>query len=225
VSDDARMTETIRLEWREAWADGRLRMQLLTAPLLLGLALNELARFLLWVELRPGARLSDPILALISPRDASYFVFGLIYVAILLTLGDVWRRPRALIIGVQAYVLLIVLRMAAMYVTALEPPTDMIALSDPLIQTLSGRVLTRDLFFSGHTSTVFLMFLIARDPRVKPILLLCATGVAAGVLLQHVHYTIDVLVAPLFAFASFRAVEGAHHRWASHGSKTSPSDR
>ncbi len=67
-----------------------------------------------------------------------------------------WRRPRALVIGVQAYALLIVLRMVAMYVTALEPPSDMIALNDPLIETvLKGKLLTRDLFFSGHTSTVF----------------------------------------------------------------------
>jgi hypothetical protein len=218
------MTETIRVEWREAWTDGRLRLQLITAPLLLWLVLRELARFLVWVEGRPGARLSDPILALISPRDATWLVFGLIYVAIPLTLADVWRRPRALVIGVQAYVLMIVLRMVAMYVTALEPPTDMIALSDPLIETVAtGKLLTRDLFFSGHTSTVFLMFLVARDPRFKPILLMCAGGVAAGVLLQHVHYTVDVLVAPLFAFASFRAVEWAHCRRGSDGSKASPS--
>jgi hypothetical protein len=220
------MTETTRLEWREAWTDARLRLQLLSAPLLLWLVLRELTRFLVWVEHRPGARLSDPVLALISPRDATWLVFGLIYVAILLTLADVWRRPRALVIGVQAYALMIVLRIVAMYVTALEPPSDMIALSDPLIETVAtGKLLTRDLFFSGHTSTVFLMFLVARDARIKPVLLLCAAGVAMGVLLQHVHYTVDVLVAPLFAFASFRAVEWAHRRWGSDGSKTSPPDR
>jgi membrane-associated phospholipid phosphatase len=116
--------------------------------------------------------------------------------------------------------------MVAMYVTALDPPTDMIALSDPLIETVAtGKLLTRDLFFSGHTSTVFLMFLIARDARFKPVLLLCAFGVAAGVLLQHVHYTVDVIVAPLFAFASFRAVEWAHRRWESHGPSTPPLGR
>jgi len=208
------MTATTRLAWREAWTDTPLRVQMVTAPLLLWLVLRELSRFLVWVEHRPGARLDDPILALVSPRDATWFVFGLIYVAILLALADVWRRPRALVVGVQAYLLMIVLRMAAMYVTALDPPADMIAMTDPLIERVAtGTLLTRDLFFSGHTSTVFLMFLVARDPRFKPVLLLCAAGVAAGVLLQHVHYTVDVLVAPLFAFASLRAVETAHRRW------------
>ena len=53
------MTETTRLEWREAWTDARLRLQLLSAPFLLWLVLRELTRFLVWVERRPGARLSD----------------------------------------------------------------------------------------------------------------------------------------------------------------------
>jgi len=208
------MTETTRLAWREAWTDARLRVQVITAPVLLWLVLRELTRFLVWVERRPGAPLDDPILALVTPRDATWLVFGLIYVAILLTLADVWREPRVLVIGVQSYVLMIVLRMAAMYVTALDPPTDMIAMRDPLIEGVAtGTLLTRDLFFSGHTSTVFLMFLVARNPRTKPVLFACAAGVAVGVLLQHVHYTVDVLVAPLFAFASYRAVRTAHRRW------------
>jgi hypothetical protein len=201
------MTASVRLAWQEAWADASLRVQMVTAPILLWLVLRELAGFLVWVERRPGARLDDPILALIAPRDVTWFVFGLIYVAILLTLADVWRQPRVLVIGVQSYVLMILMRIAAMYVTALEPPAGMIPLGDPLVERLAtGTPLTRDLFFSGHTSTVFLMFLIARDPRIKAVLLLCAAGVAVGVLLQHVHYAVDVLVAPLFAFASFRAV-------------------
>ena len=163
------MTETIRLAWHEAWNDARLRLQIVTAPLLLWIVLRELSRFLVWVERRPGASLSDPILALVSPRDATWLVFGLIYVAITITLADVWRRPRVLVIGVQSYVLMIAMRMAAMYVTALEPPAGMIALHDPLTETLAtGTLLTRDLFFSGHTSTVFLMFLITRDRRFKP---------------------------------------------------------
>ena len=208
------MSESIHRAWREAWSDARVRLQLVTAPVLLWLVLRELSRFLVWVERRPGARLSDPILALTVPHDATWLVFGLIYVAILVTLADVWRHPRMLVIGVQAYVLMIATRIAAMYVTALEPPADMIPLRDPLIETLgTGTLLTRDLFFSGHTSTVFLMFLVARSRRMKPVLLLCAVGVAVGVLLQHVHYTIDVLVAPLFAFASCRTIEGAHRRW------------
>lgn len=205
--------ETTRQAWRGAWQDGRLRVQLITAPVLLWLVLRELARFLVWVERRPGAHLHDPILAALPTYDATWLVFGLIYVAILITLADVWRDPRVLLIGVQSYVLMILMRMAAMYVTALDPPTDMIALRDPLIETLAtGTLLTRDLFFSGHTATVFLMFLVSRGARCKLTLLVCVVGVALGVLLQHVHYTVDVLVAPLFAFASFRLVHAAH-RW------------
>jgi membrane-associated phospholipid phosphatase len=105
-----------------------------------------------------------------------------------------------------------------MYFAALDPPADAIPLRDPLIEILgTGRLLTRDLFFSGHTSTLFLLFLAVPDRRDKPLLLACAMCVAAGVLRQHVHYTIDVLVAPLFAFASYRVVVATHAYLASRG--------
>ena len=48
-----------------------------------------------------------------------------------------------------------------MWATPLDPPPGMIVLEDPLVQLFGGasRPLTRDLFFSGHTSTMFLLFL------------------------------------------------------------------
>ena len=184
------MDPTVRQAWREAWKDPRLRAQLVVAPLVLVLLLHGLARFLVWIEARAGVRLVDPVLPLVAPRDETWLVFGLIYVAIVVTLADVWRSPRWLVIGVQAYAVMILARMAAMYVTPLEPPADMVALRDPLIERLgTGTLLTRDLFFSGHfsghTSTVFLMSLVARGRRV----------------------------APPFAYASFHAVQWGHRRW------------
>ena len=60
------------------------------------------------------------------------------------------------------------------------------------------------LFFSGHTSLPFLLFLVARDRgfRIAFLLLTLATGTC--VIVQHVHYTIDVVVAPFVAYGCFR---------------------
>jgi hypothetical protein len=208
------MFASLRDPWRRAWAEPTLRVHLIATPVVLLVVLRTMAWFLVWVEHRPGARLADPLLVLLTPHDATWVVFGLLYVAILLALFDTSRDPRRLVIGVQAYTLMILARLVAMYVTPLDPPTDMIALRDPFVETAaSGTLLTRDLFFSGHTSTSFLMFLVVKNRRLQPVLLACAAGVAAGVLWQHVHYTVDVLVAPLFAFGSLRAVQGAHQAW------------
>jgi hypothetical protein len=88
----------------------------------------------------------------------------------------------------------------------------MIALRDPFVDFVvgDGSVLTRDLFFSGHTSTMFLLFLTA---TARPLRLLFIAGtmlVGACVLLQHVHYTIDVFAAPFFAYGSYRIVKNIH---------------
>jgi hypothetical protein len=199
--------------WRESWQNGRLRAQIVGTAFCLVAALRALAAFVTWVERRPGVRLPDPLLSAIAPHDATWLIFSLIYLSLVVGLTALAFRPRAMVVGVQAYIVMVLARICAMYFVALDPPADAIPLRDPLIELLgTGRLLTRDLFFSGHTSTLFLLFLAVPDRRCKPLLLACTTCVAAGVLRQHVHYTIDVLVAPLFAFASYRSVIAAHER-------------
>jgi hypothetical protein len=81
----------------------------------------------------------------------------------------------------------------------------MILLVDPFVRAFGdGPNWAKDLFFSGHTSTTFLCALSVRS---RPLRLLClgaCASVAALILVQHAHYTIDVLVAPFVAFASQR---------------------
>lgn len=192
--------------WRQAWADRGFRWRvLLTLPALVA-TLSALAALVKWVEQRPGAVLADPVLALLAPRDVTWPIFTLIYVGILLAVIGLVRTPVRLLLGVQAYVAMAVLRMIVMWVTPLDPPPGMITLEDPLVQVMGGAAqpLTRDLFFSGHTSTMFLLFLAVPGRAAKAFFLACTASVAFLVLVQHVHYTVDVLAAPPFAYAAWR---------------------
>jgi hypothetical protein len=164
------------------------------------------ARFLAWVETRPGVVLPDPVLARLQPHDLTWVTFGLIYVALGVTVASLRGRPRTLAIGVRAYAVMVVLRTVVMAVVPLDPPPGMIALQDPLVQHLGtgGQVLTRDLFFSGHTATMCLVTLTARGRRLRWLLLACTVGVATCVVWQAVHYTVDALAAPAFAYAAYR---------------------
>jgi PAP2 superfamily protein len=196
----------LRQAWREAFRDRHFLVEgVLTLACLIA-ALSSLARFLAWVEARPGVALPDPILALLQPRDLTWLTFGLIYVGIVAGVAILAPRPRHLAAAVQAYVVMLVLRIAAMWLLPLEAPPGMLPLQDPLVEHVgTGQILTKDLFFSGHTSTLFLLFL-AVPGRVRALFLVCAVGVGACVLAQHVHYAVDVLVAPFFAYGSFRLV-------------------
>jgi PAP2 superfamily C-terminal len=199
--------------WSEAWSDRRFRAEvMLTLAAFVGV-LVLMARFLAWVEVRPGVVLPDAVLAAIPPRDVTWVTFTLIYAGILAAVAVLLPYPRRLILGLQSYVVLVVLRMVVMSVTPLEAPPGMFILRDPLVQVLgTGEPLTKDLFFSGHTSTSFLLFLLAPGRRARSFFLVCTVAVGACVLWQHVHYTVDVLAAPLFAYASYALVCRLHAR-------------
>lgn len=68
--------------------------------------------------------------------------------------------------------------------------------------------LTKDLFFSGHTATTFLLALYCyRDRVLRPISLICHFVVVAAVFLAHLHYTIDVVGAYAITFSVYVLVE------------------
>ena len=99
------------------------------------------------------------------------------------------------------------LRMACISLISLNPPEGLIPLADPITNQFYGEhYITHDLFFSGHTATVFLVFLCLRQKNDR-VYTLCAT-ILLGILLlvQHVHYTIDILAAPVFTYAVYRIV-------------------
>ena len=72
--------------------------------------------------------------------------------------------------------------------------------------------LTKDLFFSGHIATTFLLYLFSRRfGRVSRVFLGLNLFTLAVVYLSHLHYSIDVIAAYAIAYGVFRASE----TWAS----------
>jgi hypothetical protein len=197
--------------WKEALHSPSFRLQLLLTVAILGILLLSYTHFLDWVELRPGVVLDDPLLASFQARKVTWIVFALIYGALVLGLGTLSARPAALLVALQSYSVVVAIRMAVMYVVPLDPPLGMIQLKDPFVQLFdTGVVLTKDLFFSGHVATVFLLFLTAQHRLLRLGFLLATVVVGAGLIWQHVHYTIDVLTAPFITFGCYRFVLMAH---------------
>jgi hypothetical protein len=195
------------------WKQRGFQVQVAATLLLAVLTLSLLARFLNVVELRPGVVLDDPVLSLFQAQDVTWLIFSLIYVGLIAGLIVLSRTPRRLLVALQAYAMFILVRIAVMYVVPLDPPPGMISLKDPFVEYFgTGKVLTRDLFFSGHTGTLFLLGLSVPSKRIKIAFFSCALLVGLSVLCQHVHYTIDVLAAPAFAYASYRIVALLHER-------------
>ena len=98
------------------------------------------------------------------------------------------------------------MRMVTMELVTLEPPVNIIPLVDPVTVSFypGGVPFLKDLFFSGHTATLALMVFISRGSVARWGVAVATIAVAVLVLLQHVHWTIDVLAAPLFAWFAWR---------------------
>jgi uncharacterized membrane protein YccC len=150
--------------------------------------------------------MNDFFLARITARNFSWYIFPLIYSVIAICLINASFYPELLLRGLQAYGVLMIIRIFILFVLPLEPERSLIPLEDPFIGKLfySGKLITKDLFFSGHVSTMFLMILINPVRHLRPYLIVATVLVASFILIQHVHYTVDVMAAPVFAWLSFR---------------------
>ena len=94
-----------------------------------------------------------------------------------------------------AFIFLSIFRVLTILLVPLDPPGGLITLVDPLSNFFYGaKFVTKDLFFSGHTSTVFLLFLTIPGKTDKKLALIATFIVGLLLLVQHVHYTLDVLV-------------------------------
>ena len=191
------------LSWTDALRSKRFVLLTVGTFAFLIAALLSLNSYLQFNEQRMGVALADPVLARLPAVELSWLIFALIYGALIATVVSLARQPRALLVALQAYALLAVVRIAMMYTIPLEPPAGMIMLVDPLVRLFGGgENWAKDLFFSGHTSTTFLCALSVRSRFLKVACFAASATVAVLVLLQHVHYTIDVLVAPFVAYGT-----------------------
>lgn len=196
----------LKKTWRESLLDGNFRRRFFYSFVMLGVVLILLARFLAYNESRPGFSFDDPLLSLFRPVDVTWLTFGLIYAALIVALVSLSFHPESLLIALQSYALMAVFRMLTMYSLPLNAPQEIIPLKDPFVEIFGGgKTLLKDLFFSGHTATMFLFFLTAESRKLKNLFLVCTILVGAAVLIQHVHYSVDVLAAPFFAFGSYKA--------------------
>ncbi|UPL48849.1 sphingomyelin synthase family protein [Hymenobacter sublimis] len=192
--------------WPEAWRHPAFRRRLLLVLALLLLLAASLPRFFAWVQARPGIILPDPLLALLPARNVSGLTFAIIYLGIGLGVVTLLPQPYRLLRALTAYLLLHGFRCLTLALFPLEPPIGLIILRDPLVEQLfyaAPAPITKDLFFSGHTATLFLLALAVPAGWRRRVLLVATVAIGLLVMMQRAHYSYDVLAAPLFAGLSF----------------------
>jgi membrane-associated phospholipid phosphatase len=197
----ALLTKTI--SWSDAWQELRFRNKTIIALLLVTIILILLPTFFAFIEKREGMVLQDFVLDAIPAIDVSIPTFVVIWSMVLLVFYRIYQNPRLFLVIAYGFILMCILRVLTISLLPLNPPVGIIALKDPIANIAyggNGIFITKDLFYSGHTGNMFLFFLCLQRKWDKIIALAASFIVGILVLVQHIHYSIDVFAAFIFTY-------------------------
>ena len=194
-------TTSYKQKWMEEWklAAFRKRLAIVLIITLLVVAINPY--FFNYIQHRSGIVLNDWILNFIPQYDVSIPIFCFLWSVVILAVFRAIQAPHFLIISGWTCLLLCISRIISISLVPLNLPKGLIYLDDPITGIFYGnQSITKDLFYSGHTATVFLIFLCLKNKYHKAYALIATVAIAILLLVQHAHYTIDVVAAPFFTY-------------------------
>ena len=194
-------------DWRVAFKGTRFTIHFILAVLGIILFAATLPYFFNEILLpKPGVPLNDPILNFFNPQDWSVAIFVLLYSITVVSVLINIKKPNTILLMFQMYAIVNFMRMASLYLFTLEAPEGTIPLRDPFLTVFAygKEVYVKDLFFSGHISTLCILFLVEERKIMRRVVLALTLIVALLLAWQRVHYTLDMLAAPIVSWLVFR---------------------
>ncbi|MFD2569335.1 phosphatase PAP2-related protein [Spirosoma soli] len=192
---------TGNLAWKAAWQSPIFRWKFILGLLGTLALLLTFPWFFQTIERHKGPVLNDWVLNQLPPQDVSLGIFLIIWATALLLIFRARRSPAVFMMFTYGYIIVSLSRMLSINLVPLDPPVGLIPLIDPISNAFYGKTyITKDLFYSGHTSSIFLMFLCLRRWWDRLFALVGSLIVGSLLLVQHVHYTVDVLGAFVFTY-------------------------
>lgn len=161
--------------------------------------------FLKWNEKRPGKIIDDPILVQLPNFNCSDYICFLEVFTGAHSCIAIFNENGFSYVEILCFKFAIItlFKMLTLYLLPMQPPHDFIPLSDLVLDTLMDTThtpMSKDLFFSGHVSFMALCTL-NMITRTGQLLGLCGTiAMALMLMINRIHYTIDVVIAPFVVF-------------------------
>jgi len=191
--------KTVKQQWALALRDKRFVRAFLPAFAGIVLIASFLPSFYKYIENRQGIILNDWLLHIIPAQNVSFEIFSIIWGTVFFVLYRALLSPEILLRFLYAYVLFIITRSLCLLVVPLDPPTEIMELVDPITDIFyGGTFITKDLFYSGHTCTMVIVCLSMEKKQERIILGFLSVVLMFLLLIQHVHYTVDIVFGVIF---------------------------
>jgi len=187
--------------WKINLQSSDYRKKLIIGLILISFILLSLPFFFQAIEKRNGISFNDYLLSWLPAYDLSLYIFTVIWSMTLFTFSRFKQDPNIFLTFLWGFILINLSRFVFIGLIPLNAPANLIPIHDPISNHFYGpKFITKDLFFSGHTAAMFLMFLCFKKRTDKIIALLATIIIGIAVLIQHVHYTVDVVMAPVITY-------------------------
>ena len=196
---------SVSTAWSAAWQDKQFQWRLILALSVVLLFPWKAGDFFQWIQIREGANWHDPILSLIPSVNVSYPIFGIIYSSVIYLIIRLVANPHRFLWFAWAFNLETIFRFCCIYFIPLNPPAGLVELHDPIAELFiygENSAITKDLFFSGHTATMVFVCYFLPSKRERFISVIITIVLVSLLLLQHVHYSLDIVAAPFATCAS-----------------------
>ncbi len=192
--------QSIEKNWTAAWQDSRFRWQLIIAIGVFAIFPWKADDYFQWIQQRDGQVLQDIVLEQVPAYNVSIPIFAIIYFSVIYLLLRIIPRPTHFLWFAWAFNLETIFRFICIYGVALNPPLRLVDLHDPIAELFiygENMAITKDLFFSGHTATMVFVCYYLPTKMERGIALILTLILIGLLIIQHVHYTLDILAAPI----------------------------
>mgnify|MGYP000013363735 FL=1 len=199
--------QSIEINWTAAWQDSRFRWQLILAIAVFAIFPWKADDYFQWIQQREGIVMQDVILAHIPAKNVSIPIFAIIYLSVVYLIVRIIRQPKHFLWFAWAFNIETLMRFTSIYWVALNPPTGLVDLHDPIAEMFiygENLAITKDLFFSGHTATMVFVCYFLPSAIERKIAVVLTSVLGCLLLIQHVHYSLDILAAPIATWIAIR---------------------
>ncbi len=195
--------------WKEALNNRQFLLELPTFSIICFVMLYYSPLWMSLVENQQGKILYDPILDALPAIDCSIAIMTIVYGSMFLSLSVLLTQPMKFMHAVKTFYIVVTLRYLLIYIIALEPHPSIILLKDPFLAMIvyDSQAITKDLFFSGHMSTICMAFIFMPYKPLKYLLLVACISLGLLLMIQHVHYSYDVFAAIIITWGGYRIAQ------------------